>query len=134
MAKVQNERVADMEPLTVRIAEACRIIGIGRSKLYELIAAGEIETMKVGAITLVPLDGLRALVDRGRSWGAEGAFSQRLAAAMHPTLARGVMTAALANVPQAVRRDLSSSHEKTRVKAEDAIVSSILEALYASRR
>ena len=29
-------------PITVRIREACRLTGIGRSKLYELIAAGEI--------------------------------------------------------------------------------------------
>ena len=29
-------------PITVRVREACRLTGIGRSKLYELIAAGEI--------------------------------------------------------------------------------------------
>ncbi|MCJ8159332.1 helix-turn-helix domain-containing protein [Sphingomonas sp. LaA6.9] len=34
---------AQPRPITVRIREACRITGIGRSKLYELIAAGEIE-------------------------------------------------------------------------------------------
>lgn len=28
------------EPITVRIPEAMRLIGIGRSKLYELIASG----------------------------------------------------------------------------------------------
>lgn len=47
------------EPLTVRIPEACRMTGIGRSKLYELIKAGEIGIIKVGTITLVPLDGLK---------------------------------------------------------------------------
>lgn len=46
-------------PLTVRISEACRLTGIGRSKLYELIAAGEIQVIKVGAITLVPMASLR---------------------------------------------------------------------------
>ncbi|WP_412103437.1 helix-turn-helix domain-containing protein [Sphingomonas sp. R647] len=131
MAKVQSERIADMEPLTVRIAEACRITGIGRSKLYELIAAGEIETIKVGAITLIPLNGIRALVDRGRSV-EDSAFSRRLEAAMHSTLARGIMTAALTNLPQGIRSDLSSLHEQTRVKAEDAIVACIVKALYAS--
>jgi predicted DNA-binding transcriptional regulator AlpA len=34
-------------PITVRIPEACRLTGIGRSKLYELIAAGQIEIVKV---------------------------------------------------------------------------------------
>lgn len=28
------------KPITVRINEACRITGIGRSKFYEFIAAG----------------------------------------------------------------------------------------------
>ena len=41
-------------PITVRVREACRLTGIGRSKLYELIAAGEIEIIKVGTITLIP--------------------------------------------------------------------------------
>lgn len=56
-----------VEPISVRIPEACRLTGIGRSKFYELIAAGEVEIVKVGAMTLVPMEALRALVERGRS-------------------------------------------------------------------
>lgn len=52
------------EPLSVRIKEACRLTGIGRSKLYELIAAGDIEIVKVGAITLVPIASLKSLLRR----------------------------------------------------------------------
>ena len=48
----------------MRIKEACRITGIGRSKLYELIAAGEIRTVKVGSITLIPICTLRAFVEQ----------------------------------------------------------------------
>jgi excisionase family DNA binding protein len=51
--------------ITVRIREACRLSGIGRSKLYELIAAGEIEIIKVGTITLVPMASLTRFLDRG---------------------------------------------------------------------
>ncbi|HLZ79041.1 MAG TPA: excisionase family DNA-binding protein [Sphingomonas sp.] len=59
--------IADQsQPLTVRIKEACRITGIGRSKLYELIADGEIEIVKVGAITLVPIAALQGLLERRR--------------------------------------------------------------------
>jgi len=50
------------EPLSVRIKEACRLTGIGRSKLYELIASGDIEIVKVGAITLVPISSLKDLL------------------------------------------------------------------------
>lgn len=50
-------------PLSVRIKEACRMTGIGRSKLYELIAAGDIEVIKVGSMTLVPVDALRTFLE-----------------------------------------------------------------------
>ena len=53
--------------LTVRIKDACRITGIGRSKLYELIAEGEIEIVKVGAMTLVPVDALSGFIARRRT-------------------------------------------------------------------
>lgn len=56
-----------VEPISVRIREACRLTGIGRSKFYELVASGDIEVIKVGAMTLVPFDGLRAFIDRERS-------------------------------------------------------------------
>jgi excisionase family DNA binding protein len=46
--------------MTVRVPEACRLTGIGRSKLYELIKDGKIRTVKVGAITLIPV---RSLAD-----------------------------------------------------------------------
>lgn len=61
----------DPEPerITVRIKEACRITGIGRSKLYELIAEGEIEIVKIGAMTLVPVDSLRTLIDSAKGRG-----------------------------------------------------------------
>ena len=53
-------------PLSVRIKEACRMTGIGRSKLYELIAAGDIEVIKVGSMTLVPVDALREFLEARR--------------------------------------------------------------------
>ena len=53
-------------PLAVRVREACRLTGIGRSKLYELIAAGEIEIIKVGTITLIPVVGLERFLQLRR--------------------------------------------------------------------
>jgi len=57
---------APIEPISVRIAEAVRLTGIRRSKLYELIGAGDIEVVKIGRCTLIPMDSLRALIERGR--------------------------------------------------------------------
>ncbi len=53
-----------LEPLTVRIPVAVQLTGIGRSKLYELIAAGEVETVKVGTSTLVTVASLRRLIQK----------------------------------------------------------------------
>ena len=53
-------------PITVRVREACRLTGIGRSKLYELIAAGEIEIVKVGKMTLIPTTALLRFLDQRR--------------------------------------------------------------------
>ena len=63
----KGNQAARIEPIGVRIREACRLTGIGRSKLYELIGAGEIRIIKVGSITLIPLAGLRQFLDHSSS-------------------------------------------------------------------
>lgn len=50
------------EPVSVRIATAVKLTGIGRSTLYELIKSGEIETVKIGRSTLIPYRCLKKLV------------------------------------------------------------------------
>lgn len=50
--------------LAFTIPEACHAIGIGRSKLYELIAQGRVETRKIGSRTLIPTESLKALIGR----------------------------------------------------------------------
>jgi len=57
-----GEPVSMIEPLAVRIPEACRMIGIGRSKLYELIADGTIEIVKIGSVTVIPVSQPKSLV------------------------------------------------------------------------
>ena len=53
------------EPITVRIPAAVRMTGIGRSKLYELIKAGDVEIVKVGTSTLIKVESLRRLLGDG---------------------------------------------------------------------
>ena len=50
--------------LSVRVAEASRMIGIGQTKIYELIQAGDLETVKIGRATLVTMRSLRRLIER----------------------------------------------------------------------
>lgn len=54
-------------PITMRVPEACKFIGLSRSTLYVLVATGEIETVKVGAATLVLTESLCAFIDRRRN-------------------------------------------------------------------
>jgi excisionase family DNA binding protein len=46
-------------PLAVSIAEAVRMVGIGRTSLYAAIAAGKLRTRKAGRRTLVETAELR---------------------------------------------------------------------------
>lgn len=48
--------------------EACRMTRIGCSKLYELIASGDIEVIKGGSMTLVPVDALSAFLEVRREY------------------------------------------------------------------
>ncbi|CCW18204.1 hypothetical protein EBBID32_25550 [Sphingobium indicum BiD32] len=54
------------DPICVRVNEAARMIGVGRTKLYELIAAGEVETVKLGKATRIITASLHDLVRRQR--------------------------------------------------------------------
>ena len=50
-----------IEPLTVRISTAVRITGLSRSRIYELIQSGDLDTTKVGRATLVQYQSLKRL-------------------------------------------------------------------------
>lgn len=51
------------EPMAMRVADATKASGIGRSKLYELMAAGVIEARKCGKSTLIMTRSLKAYLN-----------------------------------------------------------------------
>ena len=55
-----------VEPICVKVNDAARMIGVGRTKLYELIASGEIEVVKLGKSTRITTASLHELVMRQR--------------------------------------------------------------------
>ena len=59
------------EPIAVRVPDAARLIGLSRSRLYELMKRGEVEYVKVGGATLIPYAGLRAFIERQRRSASE---------------------------------------------------------------
>jgi excisionase family DNA binding protein len=55
--------------LLLSVEEAARSLSIGRSKTYELIAEGLLETVHIGRSTRVPVAALHDLLDRLREVG-----------------------------------------------------------------
>jgi excisionase family DNA binding protein len=60
------------ERISCTIAEACEATGIGRTKLYQGISAGRVQTSKVGTRVLILVQSLESLVQRNASSGASG--------------------------------------------------------------
>ena len=52
-----------MKKLAYSVPEAAQMIGLGRTKMFELIATGEVASIKVGRRTLVPIESLRNFVE-----------------------------------------------------------------------
>ena len=50
------------DPISVRIADAVRMTGLSKSKIYLLIASGDIEAAKVGRATLIFVDSLKSFL------------------------------------------------------------------------
>ena len=64
--RTERKHPSTIEPIAMRVPEACRYLGIGRSTLYVLINEGEIEFIKLGSSTLILTESLRSLVERKR--------------------------------------------------------------------
>lgn len=74
--------------LLLTIPEAARRLDIGRSKLYELVAAGQVEVVKIGRCARIPASALDDYVDRLRQSHRPGKINpapRRAGAAARPS-------------------------------------------------
>lgn len=71
--QTDDKRQSAIEPIAMRVPDACHYLGIGRSTLYVLIGKGEIEFVKLGSSTLVLTESLKSLVERRRHTTARAA-------------------------------------------------------------
>lgn len=62
----------------VQVPVAARILGIGRTKVYELVNDGELELVHIGCRALVPVDSVRSFSVRLRSRTAAALPSDHL--------------------------------------------------------
>ena len=60
---------AEVPPLLVSVRNAARMLAVGRTTVYELIATGELETILIGRSRRVPIAALEDFVQRRRGRG-----------------------------------------------------------------
>ena len=59
----------DTDKLLYSTSEAAGVLGIGKTKLFELLRAGELESVRIGTARLVPRQACNDLVSRLRRSG-----------------------------------------------------------------
>ena len=57
----------DMDKLLLTPTEAASALGIGRSKVYELLKSGQLQSVHIGACRRVPRDALTAFLEQLRT-------------------------------------------------------------------
>lgn len=67
---MEQPSLFDQPPILLTIPEAARLLSIGRTLAYELIAAGELEVVHINRAARVPLDAVHAFVERRRAGDA----------------------------------------------------------------
>jgi len=65
----QIEQPASSYRLAVAPAEAARMLGLGKTKLYELMAANELASIKIGTRRLIRISAIEAFLDRQTAEG-----------------------------------------------------------------
>jgi hypothetical protein len=61
---VKRSGLTEIEPLAVRTREAQRLGGWGKTKLFELIKAGEVDSYLDGRVRLITTASIRARIQR----------------------------------------------------------------------
>jgi excisionase family DNA binding protein len=63
-------------PITATIRRFCELSGISRSRVYELLDDGSLESVYVGARRLILIDSYRKLIERQRTKAQERATAR----------------------------------------------------------
>ncbi len=59
----------EVEPLVVRVRDACRLLSCSQTRIYELMASGEIEAFRDGGSRRVLMSSVKQYIDRRRREG-----------------------------------------------------------------
>lgn len=47
------------------VSDAAIMLGVGRTKIYDMLAKGQILSMRIGSRRLVKVDSIKSLIERG---------------------------------------------------------------------
>jgi excisionase family DNA binding protein len=65
----QHDQQRPSTPLLVRVEEAARILSLGRSTIYELLASGELPSVTIGTARRIPLTAIHNWVAERTKYG-----------------------------------------------------------------
>jgi len=83
----EGRQGATVEVLLLRADEAATALGIGRTKVFEMLASGELPAIRIGRCVRVPKDRLEKWVDEQANAHAQGFLAPN-------SLQRGLTTGA----------------------------------------
>lgn len=55
-----------MDVLTISIAKTVKILGLGRTTIYNLIAADQLEAVRINGRRLIKMESIRRLIEKNR--------------------------------------------------------------------
>jgi excisionase family DNA binding protein len=63
-SKTKHRRSSTVEPIVVSPAVAEQMLGISHWKLYDMLRRGELDRVKFGTATRIPMDSIRRYLER----------------------------------------------------------------------
>lgn len=55
--------MTEIQPLAVKVSDAMKITGVGRTRAYELVSSGAWPSIRLGRRVLIPVAGLKAWIE-----------------------------------------------------------------------
>jgi excisionase family DNA binding protein len=68
----EGRQGATVEALLLRADEAAVVLGIGRTKVFEMLASGELPAIRIGRCVRIPKDRLERWIDEQANAHAQG--------------------------------------------------------------
>jgi excisionase family DNA binding protein len=59
-----------MNCILCSVNEAAQMLGIGRTKIYDMLSKGDLASMQIGTRRLVKIDSIKALIERATGGSA----------------------------------------------------------------